>query len=142
LAKRGKYVELPYVVKGMDVSFSGILTNLRNKLKKHKLEDLCYSLQETVFAMLVEVSERALAHCQKNELILTGGVAANNRLRKMCEIMCKERGARLGVPPKKYCVDNGVMIADLGLKMHEAGLKGRTKIDQKQRTDEVEVLWR
>ncbi|MBD3312327.1 bifunctional N(6)-L-threonylcarbamoyladenine synthase/serine/threonine protein kinase [archaeon] len=142
LAKKGKYVELPYVVKGMDVSFSGILTNLRQKLKKHELEDLCYSLQETVFAMMVEVSERALAHCQKKELLITGGVAANKRLREMCRLMCKERGAGFKAPPMDLCVDNGVMIAELGLKMHKAGVKGEVNIDQGERTDEVEIKWR
>jgi len=143
LAMKGKYVELPYVVKGMDVSLTGILTNLRQKLDKHKLEDLCYSLQETVFAMLVEVSERALAHCQKQELLLTGGVAANKRLREMCKVMCNERGAKFSAPPIQYCVDNGAMIAVLGLKMHEAGVKQKQhSIDQSERTDEVEVTWR
>ena len=76
LAKKSKhYVELPYVVKGMDVSLSGILTNLKHKFKngKYKKEDLAYSMQETTFAMLVEVCERALAHCNKKELLLGGG---------------------------------------------------------------------
>src|SRR3989338_4859057 len=63
LALNGEnYIELPYVVKGMDVSFSGILTNLKQKFdsKKYSSEDLAYSMQETIFAMLVEVSERAM----------------------------------------------------------------------------------
>lgn len=143
LAMTGKYVELPYVVKGMDISLTGILTNLRGKLGKHRIEDLCYSLQETVFAMLVEVSERALAHCQKKELLLTGGVAANKRLREMCRIMCEERGARFDVPAMEYCVDNGAMIAVTGLLMHKAGVRQTDfNISQDERTDEVEVTWR
>ena len=143
-AKQGHYVKLPYVIKGMDVSLTGILTNLRDKLNKYKFQDLCYSLQETVFAMLVEVSERALAHTQKNELLFTGGVAANSRLREMCGVMCSERGAKLFVPDKQYCVDNGAMIAVLGLKMHESGIKQpfNTSINQKQRTDQVIIKWR
>jgi len=141
-ALQGKYVELPYVVKGMDVSLTGILTSLRKKLSSHRLEDLCFSLQENVFAMLVEVSERALAHTQKSELVLTGGVAANKRLREMCEVMCKERGAKFKAPPMNCCVDNGAMIAHLGLKMHQAGAKSISSIDQGERTDEVKVTWR
>jgi N6-L-threonylcarbamoyladenine synthase len=88
-ARKGrKYVELPYVVKGMDASFGGILTNLKHKYNAgNNKDDLCYSLQETVFAMLVEVAERALAHCNKDELLLGGGVACNSRLQKMCSIM-------------------------------------------------------
>lgn len=62
-AKRGeKLVPLPYVVKGMDVSFSGILSHIEEHLsqwfdmKTFTPEDLCFSLQETVFAMLIEIT--------------------------------------------------------------------------------------
>ena len=90
LAKQGsKYVELPYVVKGMDVSFSGILSHIET-IGKQKLEhgectaaDLCYSLQETVFAMLVETTERAMAHCGSQEVLIVGGVGCNMRLQEM-----------------------------------------------------------
>jgi universal protein Kae1 len=143
LARSGKkMVELPYSVKGMDVSFSGILTSLSN-LKGEKLEDLCFSLQETAFAMLVEVTERAMAYLENDELLLGGGVASNNRLREMCSIMAEERGAELFVPERQYCVDNGGMIALLGLLMKDQSTfdLDRTKVDQNFRTDEVEVAW-
>lgn len=71
LAANGKkLIQLPYTVKGMDMSFSGLLTATINLLKKgeYKLEDLCYSLQETVFSMVTEVTERALAHTEKKEV--------------------------------------------------------------------------
>ena len=151
LAEKGKsFLELPYKVKGMDVAFSGTLTNLRQKLesKSHTLYDLSFSLQETVFAMLVEVSERALAHTGKKELLLGGGVACNSRLQEMCKIMCKERGARFFCPDKQFLVDNGAMIAFLGEIMFKSGIgfKGKQleKIDIKprQRTDDVKVSWR
>jgi len=78
------YVELPYSIKGMDVAFSGMLTKLKQLLesKKYKLEDLCFSLQETAFVMLVEAAERALAHTGKSELLLGGGVACKKDCRK------------------------------------------------------------
>jgi N6-L-threonylcarbamoyladenine synthase len=147
LAKRGKnYIELPYSIKGMDVAFSGILTNLKQKLesKKYRLEDLSFSLQETAFAMLVEASERALAHLNKSELLLGGGVACNSRLREMAKIMCKERQARFFCPPPSLLLDNGTMIAFLGEIMFKSGIKEKAeKIDIKprQRTDDVEVGW-
>lgn len=147
LAEKGKhYVELPYVVKGMDVSFGGILTNLKQKVdsKKYKTEDLCYSLQETVFAMLIEVSERAMAHCQKKELLLGGGVACNKRLQEMAEKMCRQRNAKCFVPVNEFLVDNAAMIAWLGLIMHKAGIKTRinkSRIKPYERTDDVEVRW-
>ena len=147
LALQGKkYIELPYVVKGMDVSFSGILTNLKQKYdsKKFTVEDLAYSLQETVFAMLVEVSERAMAHCEKDELVLGGGVACNRRLQEMCRIMCEERNAKFFAPPNEVLVDNGVQIAWLGILQRNDATKDYDKIDIKpyERTDDVEVKWR
>ena len=142
LAKKGKYVELPYVVKGMDLSFSGILSEAIKKLKKgEKLEDLCYSLQETCFAMLIEVTERALAHTEKEEVLLIGGVAANKRFAEMLEIMAKERGAKVFVVPMEYATDGGAMIAVAGLLVGRGEKLENTKINQKWRTDEVEVSW-
>jgi N6-L-threonylcarbamoyladenine synthase len=146
-AKSNKYIELPYSIKGMDVSFSGILTNLRQKLESdnYKLEDLSFSLQETVFAMLVEASERALAHIGKSELLLGGGVACNPRLQEMCKIMCKERKANFFCPPKEFLLDNGAMIAFLGEIMLKSGIKEKPEnidIKPRQRTDEVEVSWK
>src|SRR4030042_1913215 len=149
-AESRNYIELPYVVKGMDISLSGILTNLKQKFdsKKYSKEDLCYSMQETVFAMLIETAERALAHTGKKELLLGGGVACNSRLQNMAKIMCEERGAKLFVPENPLLVDNGAMIAFLGEIMFEKGIKiPYNKIDNldikpRQRTDEVEVSWK
>jgi universal protein Kae1 len=140
LAKKGRYVDLPYTVKGMDVSFGGLFSNLRDKVKTHRIQDLAYSLQETAFSMLVEVSERAIAHCNKRELLLAGGVAANSRLREMCTTMCEERGAKLFVPEIQYCVDNGAMISWLGMLMKDKPESG--PVLQDWRTDEVEVFWK
>ena len=147
LALNGKnYIELPYVVKGMDVSFSGILTNLKHKYdsKKYSVGDLAYSLQETVFAMLVEVSERAMAHCGKKELVLGGGVACNRRLQQMCKIMCEERNAKFFVPPNEVLVDNGLMISWLGILQRKDATKDYDKIDIRpyERTDDMVVKWR
>nr|MBE5724922.1 putative tRNA N6-adenosine threonylcarbamoyltransferase [Cucujiformia] len=109
LAKKGsKYLALPYCVKGMDVSFSGILTYIEEKSKKlleegYSPEDLCYSLQETVFAMLVETTERAMAHVGSKEVLIVGGVGCNLRLQQMMEIMCEERGAKLYATDERFC---------------------------------------
>nr|AIF01507.1 O-sialoglycoprotein endopeptidase (KAE1, OSGEP) [uncultured marine group II/III euryarchaeote KM3_149_F06] len=148
-AKSGKYIELPYSIKGMDVSFSGMLTKLKRLYDSgKKLEDLSFSLQETAFAMLVESAERALAHTEKNELVLGGGVACNQRLQEMCRIMCKERGAKFFCPAKEFLVDNGAMIAYTGELMFARGIKifpkdfGKIDIAPRERTDEVEVKWK
>ena len=145
LAKKGSYIDLPYVVKGMDFSFSGLLSAaLREHEKGSEIEDICYSLQETAFAMLVEVTERALSHTQKDEVMLCGGVSANSRLREMLKVMSEEHGAKFYMPEMKLCGDNGVMIAWLGLLMNNhfgpMDLKD-TGIIQKFRTDEVDIPW-
>lgn len=146
LAKGGEYIELPYSIKGMDVSFSGMQTKLQQLYDKgEKIENLAFSLQETAFAMLVESAERALAHTGKKELVLGGGVACNARLQEMCKIMCKERGAKFYCPEKQFLVDNGGMIAYLGEIMFKAGIKEKPEnvdIIPRERTDDVNVSWR
>jgi N6-L-threonylcarbamoyladenine synthase len=151
LAEKSKnYIELPYKVKGMDVAFSGMLTNLKQKLDsgKYTLSDLSYSMQETVFAMLVETAERALAHVNKKELLLGGGVSCNKKLQKMCEKMCSQRDAKFFCPPNELLVDQGAMIAFLGEIMFKSGIKilyrnlDKLDIKPRQRTDEVNVSWR
>lgn len=148
LALKGKiFIELPYVVKGMDVSFGGILTNLKQKIKsnKYKKEDLCYSTQETVFAMMMEVAERAMAHCNKNELLLGGGVACNLRLQDMAKKMCKARKAKCFILPNELNIDNGAMIAWLGYEMYKKKKKStpvtKAGIRPYIRTDEIDVYW-
>lgn len=128
MAKKGqKFISLPYCVKGMDMSFSGILAFMESMsekfLKEHTPEDLCFSLQETVFAMLVEVTERALAHCGSNEVLIVGGVGCNLRLQEMMRIMCEERGATLFATDERFCIDNGLMIAKAGAEMFKSGVK-------------------
>ncbi|MCX6746661.1 MAG: tRNA (adenosine(37)-N6)-threonylcarbamoyltransferase complex transferase subunit TsaD [Candidatus Pacearchaeota archaeon] len=186
LAEQGKsYIELPYTVKGMDITLSGILTNLKQKVDKinrlnnpnlktlpthpnkdnffinnhiklrasgderdYTIADLAFSMQETVFAMLVEVAERALAHTGKKQLLLGGGVACNSRLQNMAKIMCEERDASFFCPENSLLVDNGAMIAYLGEIMFSKGIHVKPEeidgldIKPRQRTDEVEVSWK
>ncbi len=146
LAKNGKFVELPYVVKGMDVDFAGIVTKAEQLYRKGaSKEDLCFSLQETCFAMLAEVTERALAHCEKEEAILIGGVAANQRFCGMLGSMCKDRGAKFYPVPLKYCGDNASMIAWQGILEYNA--TGRTEdidsvdFNPNWRVDDIEAIW-
>ncbi len=174
----GKYLELPYSVKGMDVAFSGLLTNLRQRLEgkikrkegevEYSLKNLAYSMQETAFAMLLEITERALFHIGKKEVLLGGGVACNSRLQGMSRIMCEnidvglidgkgEGSVKFFCPPRTLLVDNGAMIAYLGQIIYDSekakGVKDgvviwdRVKIEKidimpRQRTDQVDVTWR
>ena len=147
LASKGNnYIELPYSIKGMDIAFSGLLTAAEQYYKNgENLEDICFSIQETTFAALTEVTERAMAHTEKYEVLLGGGVAANKRLRDMVQIMAKERNASFFVPSKNLCIDNGAMIAWLGVLMYNSGIRMKVEnsfIDQRFRTDMVDVTWR
>jgi len=149
--KSNKYLPLPYVVKGMDLSFSGIYTAAKRLIesedfnKKYNLNDVANSLQETAFAMLTEVTERALAHTEKTEVLLTGGVAANKRLQQMIEYISKEHSARFEVVPLKYAGDNGAMIGWTGiLRYNSIGGQNisETIINPKERMDQITVPWR
>ena len=161
MAKKGKrFIEIPYIVKGMDVSFSGIISFLEDIIKKKKNkninkellenlthEDICFSLQETIFAMLIEITERAMAHTGSKEVLLVGGVACNERLQEMMKIMAEERGGKVCAMDERYCIDNGAMIAYAGLlEFMSKGNKGisleESTYTQRFRTDEVDVLWR
>jgi len=147
LATQGKeLIPLPYVVKGMDLSFSGLLTAVIQLLHKgkYRLEDLCYSLQEVAFSMLTEVTERALAHTEKPEILLTGGVAANKRLQTMLGSIANEHDAKFSVVPKEFALDNGAMIAWAGMLAFQHGIT--TSVEEsfvrlKWRLEEVHIPW-
>ena len=136
---------LPYAVQGMDLAFSGVLNAACNLIKRGApLGAVCWSIQEHTFAACVEVAERALAHTSKSELLLGGGVACNSRLRNMSEIMAYERNAESFVPKRKFCVDNGSMIAVLG-KLHlmcgDITPLSKSSVLQYLRTDQTPILW-
>ena len=145
-AKGDTLVSLPYVVKGMDLSLSGLLTAATCALRKGKcrLEDLCYSLQEHAFSMVTEVTERALAHTEKKEVLLTGGVAANRRLQQMLKIIAEEHDASFNAVPREFATDNGAMIAWTGVLAFKHGLV--TPVEEsyvrlRWRIDKVDVPW-
>ena len=145
------YLHLPYVVKGMDLSFSGLysaakrLVESKDYENKYTLSDVANSLQETAFAMLTEVTERALAHTGKSEVLLTGGVAANKRLQEMVRYISREHGARFEVVPLRYAGDNGAMIAWTGILRYKSiggNTISETQINPKERMDQITIPWR
>jgi len=145
-ALRGtEYIPLPYVVKGMDLSFSGLLTHALRELKNgHKREDLCYSMQETALAMVTEVTERALAHTEKDQLLLTGGFSRNVRLQEMLRIMTRDRSAEFHFVPSEFATDNGAMIAWTALLLFTNGVATpieRSCVRPKWRVDAVKIPW-
>jgi universal protein Kae1 len=147
LAANGeKLVSLPYTVKGMDMSLSGLLTAAINLLHKGgcKLEDLCYSLQENAFSMVTEVTERALAHTEKKEVLLTGGVAANRRLQSMLKAIAEEHDAKFNVVPREFATDNGAMIAWTGVLAYTHGVVTPVEesfVKLRWRLEKVDIPW-
>jgi universal protein Kae1 len=146
-AKRGSELwTLPYSVHGMDVAFSGMLTaTLALHGRGVPRPDLAYSVESTAYSMLVEVTERALAHRRRSDVVLGGGVACNERLRGMVREMVEGRGGRSFAPPRSLCVDNGAMIAWTGRLALRSG--GSVAIEDsavapRQRTDLVTTPWR
>ena len=146
-----KYLSLPYVVKGMDLSFSGLYTAAKRLIEskdfgvKYSLNDVSNSVQETCFAMLTEVTERALAHTEKAEVLLTGGVAANKRLQEMIEYISNEHSAKFAAVPLKFAGDNGAMIGWAGILRYkvEGGHEiSETHIKPKERMDQITIPWR
>lgn len=178
LAKRGtRLVDLPYAVKGMDVSFGGIFGNIDELAERVwdvegtekeagnfppsreednrwlrdedgeliTREDLCFSLQETVFAMLVEITERAMAHVGSSQVLIVGGVGCNERLQEMMGIMARDRGGSVYATDERFCIDNGIMIAHAGLLAYETGVRTKSEdstCTQRYRTDEPVIGWR
>lgn len=162
MAKKGKHLlDLPYTVKGMDCSFSGILASidiLAAKLEKSpggwrdectgdliSREDLCFSLQEVAFSMLVEITERAMAHVGSSQVLIVGGVGCNERLQEMMGLMATERGGSVFATDERFCIDNGIMIAHAGLLAYRTGFSTsleESTCTQRFRTDEVFVKWR
>ncbi|CAK9441179.1 uncharacterized protein LODBEIA_P50480 [Lodderomyces beijingensis] len=165
MAKRGRHlVNLPYTVKGMDLSMSGILAYIDGVAKDLfsgkrgktvvdeesgepiTAEDLCFSLQEVLFSMLVEITERALAHVDSNQVLIVGGVGSNERLQEMMKLMIQDRrNGQIYATDERFCIDNGIMIAHAGLLQYRMGQT--TELDdsvctQRFRTDEVWVNWR
>jgi N6-L-threonylcarbamoyladenine synthase len=126
LARDGRpdYVHFPRALAGddrMDFSYSGLKTAVSLQIQKmsddemrdHKA-DIAASFQEAAVDMLCEKSLMALDKTGRKVLALSGGVAANSRLREKLGEACEHRGVRLVYPPLELCTDNAAMIAGTG----------------------------
>ena len=147
-AKKGtKLLDLPYSIKGTSVSYSGLLTAAIRAYEEfqERPEDIAYSIQEIGFAMLAEITEKCLIVSGKKELLVTGGVAANKRLREMLSLVAEENNAEFSFVPPKLAGDNGVMIAVTGAKFWKNG-RNTLSIEEsfvkpKWRIDEITIPW-
>ena len=97
--------------------------------------------------MLVETTERAMAHVGADTVLIVGGVGCNKRLQDMMQSMVTERGRPDGLcaMDHRYCIDNGAMIAQAGIFSYQMGLTTNLKdatCTQRYRTDAMEIVWR
>jgi glycoprotease/Kae1 family metallohydrolase len=143
-AAGGRYLKMPYTVKGMDFAFGGLLTHAIRRLGSDSVHDISFSLQETAFSMLCEATERALLLTGKRELVLCGGVAQSARLVEMIREMAEPHSVSIGIAPDEYNADNGAMIAMVAERMLRAGMVPAAKectIRQRYRIDQARVGW-
>jgi N6-L-threonylcarbamoyladenine synthase len=149
LSDKNLIYQLPYVIKGNDVSFSGLLTAAKTLIheKKHNISDICFSLQETAFSMVVEAVERALSFTEKKEFLIVGGVSANARLSQMLHLACEYHNSIFKSCPLQFCGDNGTQIAWTGLQLYlhspcSTVDPEKATISQSWRLDTVDIYWR
>ncbi|MHA1206611.1 MAG: bifunctional N(6)-L-threonylcarbamoyladenine synthase/serine/threonine protein kinase [Candidatus Hodarchaeales archaeon] len=142
--KSDNLLELPYTLKGMSFSFSGIVTAAKKLREKYSDPDICFSFQEYTFAILAEATERALSCTRKESVLLTGGVAANSRLRAMISNVADEQNSIFHVVPKNLAGDNGVMIAMTGVLLFRNKVFlpiAESQVIPRWRSDQVKVGW-
>jgi N6-L-threonylcarbamoyladenine synthase len=144
--KADKFIPLPYVVKGNDVSYSGLLTASLSKLRSgEELGNICYSMQEVSCSMLAEAVERSLAYTGKKEILLTGGVAANKSLQDKLEKVAEIHDAVCYTVQSPFTGDNGAQIAWTGVLALKAGMMTRiedSRVRPRWRLEDVDIPWR
>lgn len=104
-----------------DFSFSGLKTSLLMKIKKRgpnfnqeEIPDFAASYQEAIVDVLVEKTIKTARECGINQIVVSGGVAANSRLREKFTEETSSRNIELFIPPMLLCTDNAAMIAVRG----------------------------
>lgn len=111
----------------LDFSFSGLKTAVLNtwygesdQTAENKA-NLCYSFQDAVVDVLVSKCDKALQQTGINQLVVSGGVSANKKLREKLNKLAKNKSYKMQFPPLKYCTDNGAMIALAGAYRYTNG---------------------
>ncbi len=102
----------------LDFSFSGLKTQAMRVWDDQKisLEDFCATIEDTIAQTICLKIKQSLAKYSFKSIILSGGVACNQKLRSTLSSFCDKKGLRLAIPSSRLCADNAAMIAAAGLK--------------------------
>ncbi|MFH1750699.1 MAG: hypothetical protein ABH863_03415 [Candidatus Micrarchaeota archaeon] len=168
--KGSTLLDLPYIVKGMNTSYSGMLTavkkiaagpkavnqngsgmleirsignidTVRNSAIP-KAEDICLSVQEYAFSMLLETAERALTLTKRKEIVGVGGNYRNKRLKEMTLALAKEHRVKCFFPSFELLGDNAGMITITGALQFASGVYPLEALpNQRARIDAEIIAW-
>lgn len=141
LAKEGKdtyKLPIPLQDDSYNFSFSGLKSavinlahNEEQRGEELRKSDLAASFQKVAVESIVSKVKKAIEEKNIKNVIVAGGVAANNGLREAMQEMTKELGVELSIPPMKYCTDNGTMIAAAGYYAYLDGRRADLTLNSK-----------
>lgn len=141
LAKEGKdtyKLPIPLQDDSYNFSFSGLKSavinlahNEEQRGEELRKSDLAASFQKVAVESIVSKVKKAIEEKNIKNVIVAGGVAANNGLREAMQKMTEELGVELSIPPMKYCTDNGTMIAAAGYYAYLDGRRADLTLNSK-----------
>lgn len=141
LAKEGKdtyKLPIPLQDDSYNFSFSGLKSSVINlahneeqRGEELRKSDLAASFQKVAIESIVSKVKKAIEEKNIKNVIIAGGVAANNGLREKMQEMTEELGVELSIPPMKYCTDNGTMIAAAGYYAYLDGRRSDLTLNSK-----------
>lgn len=141
LAKEGKdtyKLPIPLQDDSYNFSFSGLKSavinlahNEEQRGEELRKSDLAASFQKVAVESIVSKVKKAIEEKNIKNVIVAGGVAANNGLREAMQEMTEELSVELSIPPMKYCTDNGTMIAAAGYYAYLDGRRADLTLNSK-----------